>query len=480
MRKILFALLGLLVLIVLLFLIAVARLDSEAISAKALRQIHRKTGIELQAAKMALHPLKGLALDGVTAKATAPAGTVNATVEYLRIRHRLLPLLWGQVVMDEVLLRRPVIELISKPAKRTRRDKREARERRKRGEGQGAETEQSAMMADVGPDVERGLRISITHLEIEDGAFYARTVASDAPDLSLENLAMILQGLEFDPNAQSSTTAVSGRGSFSTGRVVQEDFMAIESSGDLRVTGGVARVEELVVRSENADLVVEELEIRLDQDPPRYALKAAGDLDLNGTLGVGQGGRFGPVEISLTAEGRGPELAAMVGEGTLTLHAGSLPGFPAMVQIEDLLGRSLLTGRQYETTPIAFELFDSQLLIAPFELIGEGGRVGGEGEVDIGGIMDFDLYVSLPGETWESGVVDFEQLRSLEDDQGMIRIPFSLRGTYEDPKVGMEWDGMRDLVRGAGRSWAEDALESAADKVREWLREQSKEADDPQ
>ena len=78
----------------------------------------------------------------------------------------------------------------------------------------------------------------------------------------------------------------------------------------------------------------------MDRDPPRYRFSAEGGLDLNGVLRAGEGPRFGPVKIDLEAKGKGPELAAMTGQGTLRLDAGSLPGFSSMVQIEELLGVS--------------------------------------------------------------------------------------------------------------------------------------------
>ena len=313
---------------------------------------------------------------------------------------------------------------------------------------------------------------------MDGGAFSARTTRDEEVDLNIEDLDLSLHDLEFDPQSENSPTAVSGRGKFSSGRIVHGDFEAIRSSGEVELVSGLAMASNVEVHSENSDLTIQELEVKLDRDPPRYTLSAVGGLDLNGVLHVGEGPRFGSVGIDLEASGKGPELDAMTGEGTLRLEAGALPGFPAMVQIEELLGRTLLTGREYESATIGYQLADNRLIIAPFELIGDGGNVGGEGEVDLAGTMDLDIYIRLPLETLDIGVVDSDQLASLEDDQGMVKIPFTIYGSFEDPKVGMEWDGMKELVKGSGRSWAERALEEAADKARQWLQKQSEDGED--
>lgn len=472
MKKILLALAAIAVLVLILFALAVLRLDTAVLGARAIEEINRKSGIQLQAERIALHPLKGLDLEDARASGTSPAGEFNARIDHLRIKHRLLPLLWGQVVMSEVLLERPEIELVSKPAERSRRDRRKDRKRGEREEAK-KDPDQPALVAPA-PDAHgsESLRLSVKSLKMNGGAFSARTTLDEEVDLSIDDLNLSLQDLEFDPQSENSPTAVSGRGTFSSSRIVHGDFVALRSSGEVELSSGIAMVTEVEVHSENSDLTIQELQIEVDRDPPRYRFSAVGGLDLNGVLQAGEGPRFGPVKIDLEAKGRGPELDAMTGEGTLRLDAGALPGFPAMVQIEELLGRTLLTGREYESATIDYELADNQLIIAPFELVGDGGKVGGEGEFDLAGTMDLDVYIRLPLETLDIGLVDSDQLASLEDDQGMVKIPFTIHGSFEDPKVGMEWDGLKELVQGSGRSWAERALEEAADKAREWLQEQ--------
>ena len=472
MNKFLFALGAILILVLALFLVAISRLDSEALGREAIELIRRQTGIDLQAKSITLHPLQGLTLEDETGSAVTQAGSVHATVQKLRIEHRLLPLLWGEVVMDEVVLQGPVIELVSRPAQRPKLDKAERRERRRRSKGDDDRTAAEESGIEGGADSGERLRLSIENLRIEEGAFSSRTLESEAPQLSLADIDLELQGLEFDSEATGGTRA-SGRGRFSSGPIVYGDFEAFQSSGRMELADGIARLSAFEVQAENAELVVDDLAIQLSTDPPKYTLTASGGLDFNGILGASEGDGFGPVAIDFVAKGKGPELAAMAGDGTLRLQAGSLPGFPAMVQIEELLGRSLLTGRKYQAATITYELSDSKLLIAPFELIGDGGRVGGAGHVDLGGTLDLDVFVRLPRESLDVGVLDSDHLANLEDDEGMVKIPFTLYGSFDDPKVGMEWSGMKELIRGAGRSWAERALEEAAEKAREWLAEQS-------
>ena len=352
----------------------------------------------------------------------------------------------------------------------------ERKKTRRKGRRQTQTEESAAIVEDSDP--EEQLRLSIKTLVMEDGSLSIRSRNREQADFRIESLNLLLEGLTFDSGAPSSTEAVTGAGRVSTGRIVHGDLEASEGSGQIRIGGGIVDVTELNVQSANADLMVSRLTVRLLQEPPSYNFVAAGGLDLNGVLGLADRNGFGPVAIDLGAEGEGPELGAMVGKGTLTVNAGSLPGLPSVVEIEELVGQPLLTGRQYERTEIDYRVSANKLVLEPFEIAGEGATIGGSGEIDLAGPLALDVFVRLPRRGFEDGELTEEQLASLADEGGMVTIPFAVGGTFDNPSVRLTWDGMKALAGKATRSWAEQALEEAKKRAAEWLDSQSDKRDD--
>ena len=321
---------------------------------------------------------------------------------------------------------------------------------------------------------DRSLRLSIERLSIDNGEIRVLSRADQGVLFSVEQLALGLQGLTFDPEADSSTAAVSGEGRLTTGRVVHGEIEAERAAGEIRLSRGQADLTELEVRTRNADLVIYRLVLELLEEPPGYSLTAAGGLDLNGVLGLQapQGG-FGRVAIDLQAAGEGPELAEVDGKGTLTLNRGAIPPIPSIVQIEELLGQPLLTGRVYQQAEIDYRLRDNRVELSPFEIVGDGARLGGQGVIDLAGPVDLEIFVRVPRRSLDEETLEPAELDEAEDEDGMVTIPFQVGGTIEEPKVQLTWDGVKALARDAAGSWAEKALEEATKRAAEWLRSQS-------
>jgi hypothetical protein len=355
-----------------------------------------------------------------------------------------------------------------------------ARERSSRRE-EGRRSADEAAAVQETEETERGdssLRLSIERLKIENGVIRVRSRDDGTETFSVEDLTLGLQDLTFDPEADSSTAAVTGVGRLTTGRVVHGEIEAERAAGEIRLAGGEAELSELEVRTRNADLVIYRLSLDLLEEPPGYSLSAAGGLDLDGALGLDTEGRgFGRVAIELEAAGEGPELAEVDGGGTLILNSGAIPPIPSIVQIEELLGQALLTGRTYERADIDYRLRDNRVELSPFEIVGDGAQLGGSGVVDLAGPVDMDVFVRLPRRSLGDEALEEEGLDEFEDEAGMVTIPFQVGGTIDDPKVQLTWEGAKALVRDAAESWAEKALEEAKKRAAEWLREQS-ESDD--
>jgi len=456
------------------------RLDPTALGATVIARVSQKTGLRIEADRFALHPVHGLEISEATVTGKVLSGRVTANIEVLRIRHQFLPLMWGELVLDEVLLQSPTVELVTRSIpgegqgrKVDRQARKQKRRDKKRQAGTGDRSSAQAL-----PGQGDGLRLSIRSLRIDSGTLLIRTTESVEEDFSLEDLRLVLQDLTFDPSAESSTQALSGRGQISTGRIIQGDLEAQMSKGSLNLAAGVADLTDIEVETLNADLRVTTLTVYLDRQPPTYTLSSAGSLDLNGVVGSDDRDGFGPVAIQLEAAGQGPELRQMAGTGALTLEGGSIPEIPSIVQIEELVGQPLLTGRIYEAFTIDYRLKENKIHLEPFELAGEDARIGGSGEIDLTGLLDLEIFVRLQRSALVAGGLSEEQLEPLADEEGMVTVPFQITGKVEDPAVSLSWDGMQEITKDAARTWAEQALEEAKRKAAEWLKQQTEKNDD--
>lgn len=459
----------------------VSRLDSEALGARLIQQINQQSGIQLEAESFSLHPLRGLELTDARATGRLESGEIQAEVALVRMHHRVVPLLRGELVIHEVLLREPQIELLARSAEEVRQQKaaerRDRRQAKKAGRRQ-RKTEKQAGIVEDADHPEDPLRLSIRSMAIENGSLSIRPRDRDEASFELEELNLLLEGLAFDPGAPSSTEAVTGAGRLTTGRVLHGDLEATETRGEIRIAGGIADVTELEVRSANSNLMVNRLTIRLLQEPPSYSVEAAGSLDLNGLLGFDDGDGFGPVVIELGAAGEGPELEEMIGEGTLILNGGAIPGIPSVVQIEELVGQPILTGRQYARSEIDYQVRANKIVLEPFQIVGEGAEIGGSGEIDLAGPLALDISVRLPARGLEMTDMTEEQLASMADEGGQVTVPFHVSGTIDDPAVALTWDGMKALASDSAKSWAEEALEEAKKRAAEWLKSQAGDRED--
>ena len=487
MKRLVIGLVALGVILVGVLVALVLRFDAELLGASLIEQINQKSTFQVEAERFSLHPLRGLELHNAAASGRVESGDLRIEVALVEMQHQLLPLLWGRLVVSEVLLHRPNIELTSRPAaeKRGRQadqiDKEERarrkQERRERRERRRAKKED--VLAESPTDRQsRQLHLSIESLKIDEGSLAVRTPGSDPAELRIEELNLALSGVTVDPAAGFSTESVSGAGRFSTGVIDYGDFQAIQSGGDLRLEAGIATLREFNVRSENADLIIQALTVFLLQEPPGFTLTAAGGLDLNGILGVEGGEGFGPVAIDLAAEGVGPESEELTGKGVLSLQPGAIPGIGSIVQIEELLGQPLLTGKSYQATDVQYRLVANSIVLEPFEIVGEGGNVGGSGTIEVNGSVDLEVFVRFPRQSLDAGDLEDEKLQALSEEQGMVTVPFRISGTMEDPSVRLSWEGIRNLGADEAESWAEQVLDEAKKKAAEWLKSQSEESDD--
>lgn len=136
-----------------------------------------------------------------------------------------------------------------------------------------------------------------------------------------------------------------------------------------------------------------------------------------------------------------------------------------------MIGGGTLVGKSYERTDILFTIDGDQMVIEPFELIGETLRLGGSGIVDLSGPVDLELTARVPRAGIEIKQIPSELLDGLTDGEGFTTLGLIVGGTLQEPDVGLDTDALKAGAKRGARIAVEEALGDAKDRARESARE---------
>ncbi len=405
-------------------------------------------GIEIQAARFKLNLVRGIVLEEVVATTRIPSGTVVATLDRVVLQHRLLPFIYGDIVIDRLVLERPVIEVIKDEAL-------SARGGPSRSRTAPRITPVSFVQEGEGPSpVDRA--VTVHSAVITDGTLLVRE-ADGEPTIRVEQLDVELSGIEIEEGAASVAVGLSGRGHVDIGEVRLGARTGTGNRAQLAADGGVFTVTGLVLTMPEGRLTLEELLVDLNPDPYTFRTSLSGeDLDLNGLIGVPEVDSLGPARIEMDAAGAGADTGSIVGGGTIHLSAGHIPDAPILDQVTSLIGLQL-AGLAYEATVIKFRLGDDRVDVAPFEIVSEVVRLEAAGQLTIDGVLDGRARVSIERENIDLGAWggDFSDavVDALTDETGWTSVPLVIVGTIEDPSVRPDSEALfAALQESAGNS----------------------------
>lgn len=451
--KTLLKILGIVVLlIVVLVVIAILRFDPDKFGQRVVTWVNQETDIDLQAERFSLHPLRGLELANTEVHTETEAGEITIRLDRLLFEHELWPLLKGELVIHRILLDRPqtVVIAVAEGGKGA-------------GSGGGAKPEPTAQPAEpetVGEEGPAGLTISIAEIRIEDGSLVARTEGATEDDLELQGLDLALSDLFFDPAAPSAIEGFAAQGGISVDQIRAGDLVAQGTEGRISIDRGKTAITDFGLSTPNGELEVSELLVDVTRSPATYSLTVGGAVDLNGLLGVQGDGGFGPVQLELGAAGEGPETEQLAGQGVLHLSAGSIPTTEAVAKIERLLQKPLVSGNTYEATDINFEIANNNLLVQPFEIVGNSVWIAGAGTVDLAGPVSFRTDIRVPGEGLSVAGIPEDAVKYMTDDEGFMTVPFLIAGTMDEPDVGLD-------TKAIGSAAKDSAMEAVEDYAKE-------------
>ena len=437
------------IVVVAILVVAVAILffvdfDSPELGNAVLEKANEATGANLSVESFRLNLIRGLELEGVESTSSFPGIVVNARIDKLVLRHRLLPLLSGRVAVDRVLLRRPEVELVERRAKSKKNSGKRGKPKKKRE----AESSDASGTAGQPPAKEAeksvgGLALEISEIRIDDGSIRKGSVSP----FSVDGLDLALRGLSFNPRALSLLHGISAVGSLGLDGLTVDETEVREVRGELTLDQGLLEGKDFTFVTEQGTFHAQ-LRVDFNRIPFTYTLSLRGDpIDVNAIARSKEGG-FGAGLLELEAEGYGTGSKDIRGKGVLHLDEGKLPSTSVLAALEKLLARGTsLVGSRYQATDAVFRIEKNQLILERFRLETPQARLDLEGIVHLDGPLALKLVLRTPRQGLVIKEVPDEVLDALTDDEGWVAIPLRITGTRDEPKVLPD---AKSLLTGSG------------------------------
>lgn len=449
--------------------------ESPRLGAAALRKAGEVAGLELEATGFRLNLLRGLELREVRARGDLDAGRLEATMDRLVLEHRLLPLLSGRIVVDELLLERPTIHLLSPSA---------AAAAPASGAAGGGEAGAAGVaLQEPSPEDAKaggGLEVELSRIAIEDGSVTLESADEPAPLLDLHGLDVELRDLRLDPAAGAGLAGLTAAGELAADRAVINAIHGHDLTGGIRLAEGHLVLHDLDMPADLGHFRISALDLDLARDPIRFTLSLTGDpLTVGGLIGAA-GEKLATARLELDTAGALGESFELDGRGKLSVAAGRLPDSAVIAAIDELLPGIDLARALHQPFEIDLRLLGDEVLVETFEVAVEEVRLALQGVIRLDETLDLRGLAKAPRELLAGSDVPDEVLDALTGDDGLVHLPIRMRGASDAPTASFDrsaWAAAarQHLRREAGR----ELRGRAAGVLGELLGGGSAAADDP-
>jgi hypothetical protein len=272
-------------------------------------------------------------------------------------------------------------------------------------------------------------KVEVKRLEIRDGAVSGTGFEIRGLDAELSDVVLDPPRLAGDLRARE---------------ILLGPLLASEAQGRFEFEDGRVRLEEVRATLRQGDLLLEELDVDLSQDPPGFRVSFGVDpLRTNVLLGLGEKGGFGPGRLAFEGQGAGE---ARAGQGTLSVEAGRLPASALFSALEKALGRTALSGSAYELFEVSLRLDQDRVTFEPFDLRTSTVVLRFDGWMDLTGPLDVKVAVRAPRDLLSLAGVP-PRLLDRVSERGFVTVPLALTGTLDAPRVTLDLDTLMEMGR---------------------------------
>lgn len=437
--------------------------DSERLGRSVLDRAGDRLGLELAAERFEFHLFRGLEIEGLTARGSLPAGALDARLDRLTLRHELRPLLSRRLVVRELVLAGPRIELTETTAPSPAPDAEQPALDREPG-GTDDETPAQGSGASSGT-----LQLEIHRVRLTDGELVLASADPEVAPTEVRGLDLVLEDVTTGAAGERSLAGLAGlraRGALKMTEARVGELHATDGRGDvafedghLRLTGGRLSLDAGPVRSLELDLDLTAepygYELALGAEPLATGALLAGEK--KGEQGAGDdGGKdaetggdggFGPSRLTFQAQGRGGGLEAMQADGRLAVDGGTLPVHPLLAAIDALVEGAGLVGAEYEPVDVEFQVREGRVDLRPFRLVAGGTTLDVRGTAVPDGPWDLWLALAVPRQGIRVKEIPHELLDVLTDDDGRLHLPLRVSGDVERVRVVPDPDALAEATR---------------------------------
>ena len=209
-------------------------LDPEELGQRVLGMVNDKTGITLTAESFEVKPLKGLRLENGNLEGDLEAGSVTGSLDRMAFDYELLPILRGEIVVHQILVEGPTLEVVSRPA--------EAPPATAEPTPEVAESVEATPAEETAPEdvPERGFltAVSISEIRVVDGNLKVTSEGSDSKGLAVQGFDYQLGDLMLDATAVPALLGLSAKGGIRIDQVQLNDLVIQGGRGDLALDHG--------------------------------------------------------------------------------------------------------------------------------------------------------------------------------------------------------------------------------------------------
>jgi hypothetical protein len=430
-------------------------LDPEVLGQKLIQQINQQGGLQIQAESFQISPFQGLYIENAHVEGKLASGDVTSDIARVVVDYQLLPILKGEVIVDQIVVEQPELVVVSSSSK-TRSGASGGKKRSKEP------SDPTAADPAVPHEPSSAPPVTISEFRVENASIISRIEGPTPSETTITGLDLQLDDFYLDSSVVDPLLGLTADGSIQIEQISADNLAIQGSRGKISAQRGRVLITDFGVDTDNASLEISSLDLDLRKQPPPFAMQAGGDYDLNSFVQEGAEKTFGPASLQLNLSGSGSALDQVAGDGTLRLERGTIPAFPMVSLIEQLLGERLITGSPYQATDIQFTVADERMQVEPFVLPLENMQISGFGTIEFAGPLDLELAVRLPRDQ-----VNVDSLEGAIDgltEDGWTTLPFNVEGTVGEPDVDIDSSLYKDAAVGMGMKAIGSFLDKVLDK----------------
>jgi uncharacterized protein involved in outer membrane biogenesis len=429
-------------------------LDTPAFKATLLGKAKAALGTDVEVSELGISLFSGVTLKGVTIANPAPFSGSLLQADAFVLRYRLLPLLRGRLVIDELSLREPVISLAS--------DKRGVFNYERLGaaptrSANAAVREDASVAAGrptpAGAGVSVPLSLVLSKLAVEDArvSMMDGTVSPPATLIGIEDA-------DFDSSVEVGAKGAAGKGEARIKLVNLADLLFLrDAKADLAVSAQKVKLAPISAKLAKGEAKAE-LELRLKDFRYEMSLEVKGaDVETLMAEAKAGAGVSGTLVSKADFEGTGG-MATIKGKGRAAIRQCRLSNVKVLALLAALIQVPELANPDFEQCVIDFRVRGYRVVTPLIDFKGSALQIAGNGTMNMeSGAIAYDLSLALAEPLLRKIPVQETRAAFKPRADGLSAVDFKVYGTSDAPRT--------DLATRLGKAAAAETARKGAERL---------------